>query len=353
LNPSKIFTDYAVLGDDIVIYNQKVAKRYHYLIEALGVECNLAKSITSPKGLGLEFAKRTLFNGMDVSPCPIKELFMALASPTALVEYGRKYSLSAPQLVKVAGFGYKVISGCNKPFHKISNMKVRFLVFSDFLSNPKTALAGLRAKALGFSLEEFSRNLESFALNFSLAKADEFRGSASKVYGAWLAYNHPGYSKGGVTGGLSGKLRSIWMHPLAAKMFLTFNGAGDIISEVISKFSNLSSPDLRISRAISLIQKTIRLDKDINIYSFDSFSGAKIDPISKRPGAPALGRLQFAWSSFMYGTKPFVRSVAMHQKSDTRMSGFIPAHGVTFVTGMLGKVLKGIFFKSPKTTPII
>lgn len=72
-NPNKLFADYAILGDDIVIYNSHVAKRYHSLILSIGVECNLSKSILSPKGIGLEFAKRTFFHGDNVSPSPLKE----------------------------------------------------------------------------------------------------------------------------------------------------------------------------------------------------------------------------------------------------------------------------------------
>jgi hypothetical protein len=54
------FKDYAVLGDDIVIFNAPVAKLYHRVITSLGVECNLAKSICSPKGTALEFAKKDI-----------------------------------------------------------------------------------------------------------------------------------------------------------------------------------------------------------------------------------------------------------------------------------------------------
>lgn len=106
---SILFKDYAVLGDDIVIFNTKVAKRYHKIILSLGVECNLAKSVLSPSGVGLEFAKKTFYKGNNVSPTPLKELYMALENPTSLMSYKIKYNLSFPQIARVAGFGYKVI----------------------------------------------------------------------------------------------------------------------------------------------------------------------------------------------------------------------------------------------------
>jgi hypothetical protein len=49
------FTDYAVLGDDIVIANDAVAGVYLATMESLGVEINLSKSIVSSKFA--EFAK--------------------------------------------------------------------------------------------------------------------------------------------------------------------------------------------------------------------------------------------------------------------------------------------------------
>jgi hypothetical protein len=38
----------------------------------LGVSINLSKSILSP-GIGVEFAKRVYFKGVDISPFPLKE----------------------------------------------------------------------------------------------------------------------------------------------------------------------------------------------------------------------------------------------------------------------------------------
>jgi len=130
-----LFKDYAILGDDIVIFNSRVAKRYHTLITSLGVECNLAKSIMSHKGLGLEFAKKTFYLGFNISPTLLSELYAALQSPVELWEYGRRYKLSLARLLKVAGFGYKVVGGTNRPLW-MQNLKVRYLATTMALRDP-------------------------------------------------------------------------------------------------------------------------------------------------------------------------------------------------------------------------
>jgi hypothetical protein len=129
------FPDYAILGDDIVIFNAKVAKAYHRLIVALGVECNLAKSICSPKGTALEFAKKTIYRGTDVSPISLKGYYAALESVPALVEFGKTYHLTLSQLLKVAGFGYKVLGGLTQTLKK-QNTKIQYVIFGLMTMNP-------------------------------------------------------------------------------------------------------------------------------------------------------------------------------------------------------------------------
>lgn len=50
------FNDYAILGDDIVICNDDVAREYCDLMRILGVSINMSKSIVSDRFC--EFAKR-------------------------------------------------------------------------------------------------------------------------------------------------------------------------------------------------------------------------------------------------------------------------------------------------------
>jgi len=64
---------YEVLGDDIVIFDPSLAKKYEELMGLYGVELNMAKSVISHgKQPVVEFAKRTSFKGKDVSPLSLK-----------------------------------------------------------------------------------------------------------------------------------------------------------------------------------------------------------------------------------------------------------------------------------------
>jgi len=63
------FRDYAVLGDDIVIASDAVASQYRMIMNEIGVDISLAKSLIA-SGKTLEFAKRVYFNGEDVSGLP-------------------------------------------------------------------------------------------------------------------------------------------------------------------------------------------------------------------------------------------------------------------------------------------
>lgn len=64
----KSFKDYAVLGDDVVIWNETVAIQYKDLLEEMGLTINLNKSLISDdKVHRVEFAKRIILNGTEIS----------------------------------------------------------------------------------------------------------------------------------------------------------------------------------------------------------------------------------------------------------------------------------------------
>jgi len=73
--------DYALLGDDIVICNEKIAERYMSLLVQLGIEFSKAKTHKSKEFY--EFAKRIFYQGVEVSPFPY----------SALRECSKSYSL--------------------------------------------------------------------------------------------------------------------------------------------------------------------------------------------------------------------------------------------------------------------
>jgi hypothetical protein len=131
------FCDYAVLGDDLVIFNQRVKTAYLRIVDALGVECGIAKSLLSPNGHAIEFAKRTLYRGQDVSPIPIKEFVAVNLTLADAIAYARTYSLSFPALLKSLGYGYRVRGSINKHVGRL-NSRVRALLFAFYLPASET-----------------------------------------------------------------------------------------------------------------------------------------------------------------------------------------------------------------------
>jgi hypothetical protein len=66
--PLRFFKQYRVLGDDVVIFNTKVAMRYQWLLKQIGVEINLSKSIIgTSESSQIEFAKRLAKDGREMS----------------------------------------------------------------------------------------------------------------------------------------------------------------------------------------------------------------------------------------------------------------------------------------------
>lgn len=77
----KSFSDYSVLGDDVVIWNNQVASSYRETMEKIGVSINLTKSLVSEEGhVRIEFAKRIFYNGVEYSPLNLKLLNLASKS---------------------------------------------------------------------------------------------------------------------------------------------------------------------------------------------------------------------------------------------------------------------------------
>lgn len=108
------FQDYALLGDDIIIANDRVAHKYRWLLDQLGVECSLAKSMASNQR-SFEFAKRVLHRGVDVSGFPWKLWRIGQRSLAAMISLAQRVSLGAQtlnlaSLVKALGAGMKATS---------------------------------------------------------------------------------------------------------------------------------------------------------------------------------------------------------------------------------------------------
>jgi hypothetical protein len=133
----KWFTDYAVLGDDVVIWDRQVAKHYLAIMDDIGVEISFAKSLVSYNGTW-EFAKRFYVSGVDCTPLPLKEVAAAIRSFDALLQLilrsGKKVTPS--MMLGFLGKGYKVKGTIMKPLDKLSKGVQKVLIF---LSRPEVS----------------------------------------------------------------------------------------------------------------------------------------------------------------------------------------------------------------------
>jgi len=124
----KWFLDYAVLGDDIVIANGRVAKQYEFLMDALGVSIGLHKSLISVRGLALEFAKRFLTKVGDASGVPLAEYWASSKSLSVILEFSRKYKLTLSQMLSVLGYGYKAKGSMSVAFTKQPSRIANYMI---------------------------------------------------------------------------------------------------------------------------------------------------------------------------------------------------------------------------------
>lgn len=120
------FNLYAVLGDDIVIANKKVARQYLILLDQLGVSVGLAKSLISPRGV-LEFAKRYMSSRADLSPVPFKEVGASLQAFNGMSALVNKYSLKLTTVARLYGYGYRTVGKLAFSLAKLPN-RLRTLV---------------------------------------------------------------------------------------------------------------------------------------------------------------------------------------------------------------------------------
>jgi hypothetical protein len=79
---SGVFSGYNILGDDIVIYDQKVAQAYKSVIQRLGVEIQEEKSLVSCDTF--EFAKRIFHKGQELTGFPLAAIVANHRSVSAL-----------------------------------------------------------------------------------------------------------------------------------------------------------------------------------------------------------------------------------------------------------------------------
>lgn len=119
------FGDYAVLGDDIVIANQAVARSYQYIMKTLGVEINMTKSLVSSKGV-FEMAKRLCSPDQDFTPIGAKLLARGLKHPGELLNILRDMVSKSFNFARIDVKGY--LYGKDTYFNRISESKKKDLL---------------------------------------------------------------------------------------------------------------------------------------------------------------------------------------------------------------------------------
>jgi len=132
---AKWFDRYAVLGDDIVIADDRVALEYRKFCELVGLSIGIAKSLEA-RGKTLEFAKKFFFQGELVSGLPVK--FWAAAQHSAGVAHALTAwypTGSLANFVRALGVGFKGASKVDAPWDVVPR---RLRVLLVLLTQPAT-----------------------------------------------------------------------------------------------------------------------------------------------------------------------------------------------------------------------
>ena len=110
--PGQVFDRYALLGDDIVIFDERVANVYLGFLKEIRVDTSRAKSLISPTGC-VEFAKRFRVRRatVDLSPVSFKKV-LAFYDLTSWYSFTTEAgnTLRRSTLLRLAGVGFKTRS---------------------------------------------------------------------------------------------------------------------------------------------------------------------------------------------------------------------------------------------------
>jgi hypothetical protein len=68
----KKFSDYLVLGDDVVIFNNEIEREYRKILTEIGVKYDPYDCYSCGKTHSLEIAKRLFREGKEISPIPLR-----------------------------------------------------------------------------------------------------------------------------------------------------------------------------------------------------------------------------------------------------------------------------------------
>jgi hypothetical protein len=129
------FSFYLVLGDDLVIADERVAKAYLAIAKEWDVEINLSKSVLSDNG-SLEFAKRFVYKYEDVSGLSFREMAVAKYDIRGLLQLfnriGKFRNTRVSELLSFLGHGYKALSRINTDYKKLGRGMMRALLLLSY-----------------------------------------------------------------------------------------------------------------------------------------------------------------------------------------------------------------------------
>lgn len=102
-----LFTEYAILGDDVVIANRYVANEYLLILRQIGVKAGLAKSIIAKGQFYVEFAKKYFVPNGRADMLPFKECISVYSSTLLICEFVKIHKLNIAQILTFLGYGYR------------------------------------------------------------------------------------------------------------------------------------------------------------------------------------------------------------------------------------------------------
>jgi hypothetical protein len=334
-----MFKDYAILGDDCVIANRRVADQYLQIMKDLGVSCGLAKSILSPAGVGLEFAKRTFVLGHNVSPISLQDFSWVTRKISSAVQFATIHHLSLSRWLSVLGYGYKVLANINKPFNKMSGtlrtlvltykfqqlgsnyfnfLQLRsvasdfktlptYLIYS-FLLSEGTRLKGVADRAEDFLLK-VSRNAFSSGSLWNHPMWWSQLTKADVSYLSRLLYGKPGYDVSyydryldksfalGLTAkfpGLSAGVQNLLLEAYVSHVLKVYNFSyflSDTFQLIRSNISGIMSQTLSFDKAVEAITKVENLLEGVPLFNPLGFNAHdKVEPLHQFESITAVKR---------------------------------------------------------------
>jgi len=171
----KLFKDYAVLGDDLVIGNTKVKDQYLKILDELGMSCGLHKSLLSKNGTGLEFAKSTFVDGVNVSPISFKELAHALTDLSAWSAFSNKFNLKFSKQAHILGYGYLARrKSFTKLNHALQCVSLALVAKSDFNTQSLKLRRGSNIKFDGPLLDLFKLKVLKKVSSFLMREMGQY-----------------------------------------------------------------------------------------------------------------------------------------------------------------------------------